>query len=123
MKEVPMYCPRCGVTQPDQHRFCFACGDRLPTHLLPPKGPKVSRWFRGIPVAPTDPAEAYLRTSCYLEEFEMESDGATVRIPSHHVRFSIWVNDQAMCAVSLPDDEARELARFVLESVDDDARV
>ncbi|MGH2683056.1 MAG: hypothetical protein ACRDIX_07470 [Actinomycetota bacterium] len=74
-------------------------------------------------MAPTDPAEAYLRASCYLEEIEVESEGDTVRIPSHHVRFSVWVNDQAMCAVSLPDDEARALASFVLESVEDGARV
>jgi hypothetical protein len=39
------------------------------------------------------------------------------------VRFSVWVHDQAVCAISLPDDEARNLARFVLESVDDGARV
>lgn len=118
-----MYCPRCGVAQPDEHRYCFACGSRLPTLLLPPRGPKVSRWFRGIPVAPTDAAESYLRTSCYLEEIEVESEGRTVRIPSRHVRFSVWVHDEAVCAMSLPDDEARDLARFVLDSVPDEARV
>jgi hypothetical protein len=122
-KEAVMFCPRCGVAQPDEHRFCFACGARLPRHLLPPKGPKVSRWFRGIPVAPTDAAESYLRTSCYLGEIEVESEGGTVRIPSHHVRFSVWVRDQAVCAISLPDDEARDLARFVLESVEDGVTV
>lgn len=114
-----MYCPRCGVGQPDDHRFCFACGAPLPLHLLRPKGPKVSRWFEAIPVASTDPPRSYVRVSCYLEEIEIESEGATARIPSHHVRFSIWVNDQAMCAASLPDHEARALGRFVLESVAD----
>jgi zinc ribbon protein len=122
-KEAAVYCPRCGVGQPDEHRFCFACGTPLPRSLLPARGPKLSQWFEAMPVAPTDPAKSFVRVSCYLEEIEVESEGATVRIPSNHVRFSIWVDDQAMCAASLPDDEARALARFVLEFVPDGAPV
>lgn len=118
-----MYCPHCGVGQPDDHRYCFACGAPLPRRLLPPKAPKVSRWFEAIPVAPTDPPQSYVRVSCYLEEIEMESEGATVRIPSNHVRFSIWVTDEVMCAASLPDEEARALARFVLASIPDGVTV
>jgi hypothetical protein len=83
----------------------------------------VSQWFEAMPVAPTDPVRSFVRVSCYLEEIEVESEGASVRIPSHHVRFSIWVDDQATCAASLPDDEARALARFVLQSVPDGAAV
>lgn len=112
-----MFCPDCGLRQPDEHRFCFSCGRPLPRHLLTRYGPKVSEWFRAIPVVPEDPETAALRVSRYLEEIEIESGGRSVRVPSHHVRFSIWVLDRALAAISLPDDEATKLSEFLRSSV------
>jgi hypothetical protein len=112
-----MYCPRCGLRQPHQHRFCVSCGIALPRHLLERASPKVSRWFPSIPVSPLDPLQGALRVTRYLEEFEMETAEGSVRVPSQHVRFSLWADDRALCALSIPDDEAGELAGFLLASV------
>jgi hypothetical protein len=114
-----MFCPRCGVRQPEDHRFCVGCGALLPRELPADRRPKVSRWFFGIPVVPTDPPWSMLRVSRYLEEFEITSPEGSVRVPSHHVRFSIWKDDRAVATVSIPDDEARELAGFLLVAVPD----
>ena len=114
-----MFCPRCGLGQPDGHDFCVSCGVRLPTELLPRRTPKVSRWFWSLPVAPGDPDSAALRVTRYLEEFEIETADGSVRVPNHHVRFSIWVDDRAVCALSIPDDEAEELAGFLQATVPD----
>jgi hypothetical protein len=73
----------------------------------------MTRWFRGIPILADDAPDTALRVSRYLEEFEMQAPEGSVRVPSHHVRFSVWVGDQAVCAVSVPDDEAEALARFL----------
>jgi hypothetical protein len=108
-----VFCPGCGTGQPAEHRFCVTCGERLPQDLLRPAGPKVSRWFLSIPVAPDDPPSAALRVSRYLEEVEITTSEGSVRVPSHHVRFSIWVNDRAVAAISSPDDEADRLAEFL----------
>jgi len=91
-----------------------SCGTRLPRELLHAPGPKVSRWFFTLPVAPEDPPHAALRVSRYLEEIELRSPEGSVRVPSNHVRFSVWIEDRAVCAVSIPDDEAEELAEFLL---------
>ena len=50
-----MFCPTCGVRQPDEHRFCFSCGALLPRRLIDRRGPKESRWFLSVPVLPDDP--------------------------------------------------------------------
>ena len=113
-----MVCPQCGLTQPSHHRFCPECGTALPEQAVPHRAPKVSRWFWSIPIAPGDDPSTAVRASCYLHEFEMESDGHTVRVPNHHVRLSIWVGDRAVATASLPDDEARALAEFVLDATD-----
>jgi len=112
-----MFCPRCGLGQPSDHRFCLSCGIRLPTELLPRRGPKVSRWFRTIPVHPEDPPGAMLRVSRYLDEFDIETAEGSVRVPAHHVRVSVWVEDRPICAVSIPDDEAEALAGFLSAEV------
>ena len=113
-----MHCPQCGLRQPTAHRYCVSCGSSLPREILARgRRPKVTRWFWGMPVTPSDPEHAALRVSRYLEEIEVRSAEGSVRIPSHHVRFSIWVDDRARCAVSIPDDEAEQLARFLLASV------
>ena len=116
-----MYYPQCGFAQPDDHRFCIACGEHLPSHLLVRGGgPKVSEWFLGIPIVPDDPARSALRVSRYLEEFEATTPEGSVRLPSHHVRFSTWVDDRAVSALSLTDDEARRVAEFLLACVRDE---
>ena len=112
-----MYCPQCGLSQSSEHRYCASCGLRLPRELLRGAGPKVSRWYSGTPVHPGDDPTAMLRVSRYLDEFEMQTNEGSVRVPSHHVRFSVWVEDRASCAVSIPDFEAQSLGEFLLATV------
>ncbi len=108
-----MFCSKCGVEQPQEHRFCSSCGERLPVTGPPPRRPKVSRWFWSIPVVAEDDPGLALRVSRYVEEFELHTADGTVRVPNHHVRVSIWQDDHVVAALSLPDDEAEELARFL----------
>jgi hypothetical protein len=75
-----------------------------------------------MPAHPDDPPTAMLRVSRYLDEFEIETDEGSVRVPSHHVRFSVWVEDRVTCAMSIPDFEARGLAEFLLAEVPDGER-
>ena len=112
-----MFCPTCGVQQPDEHRFCFSCGALLPRRLIGRRGPKESRWFLSVPVLPDDPPRGALRVSRYLEEFEARTPEGSVLVPSHHVRFSVWVDDAVVTAISLPDDEATKLGEFLLAQV------
>jgi hypothetical protein len=42
-----MYCPACGLHRPGPHRYCVACGTRLPHELASEQLPKV-RMFLGI---------------------------------------------------------------------------
>jgi zinc-ribbon domain len=112
-----MFCPTCGVRQPDEHRFCFSCGARLPLELTGRHGPKESRWFLSVPVLPEDPLRGALRVSRYLEEFEATTPEGSVLVPSHHVRFPVWVDDAVVTAISLPDDEATKLGEFLLAQV------
>lgn len=108
-----MYCPNCGSEQPDDHRFCVFSGVRLPLEFLRPRAPKVTNLFLGIPTHRDDPAEPVLRVSRYLEDVEVESDAGSVVIPGHHVRFSIWIVDRPVCAMSLPEDEAERLGELL----------
>ena len=112
-----MFCPSCGLGQPRDHEFCVRCGARMPVELLPERAPKITRWFWSLPVAPSDPDVAALRVTRYLEEIEIQTEDGSVRVPSHHVRFSIWIDDHAVCALSIPDDEAEELAAFLVAAV------
>jgi hypothetical protein len=73
----------------------------------------VSRWFWSFPASPGDPEDAALRVTRYLEEYEIETAEGSVRVPNHHVRFSIWVDDRVTCALSISDEEASELATFL----------
>jgi hypothetical protein len=70
-----------------------------------------------MPVVPADPPNSALRVSRYVESIEVKTDDGTAQVPSHHVRFSIWNDDRAVCAVSIPDDEAESLAEFLLATV------
>ena len=108
-----MYCPHCGFEQPVTHRFCIACGIRIPSELFPAHGPKVTRLFRSVPVSEADDPEAVLRATRYVEEFEMKTAEGSVVVPNHHVRLSIWHGDRPACVISIPDDEAEALSRFL----------
>jgi hypothetical protein len=61
-----------------------------------------------------------LRVSRYVEEFDLETAEGSVRVPSQHVRFSIWANDHAKAVLSIPDDEAAALASFLVGHVRDE---
>jgi hypothetical protein len=108
-----VFCPHCGLGQPKEHRFCARCGTRLPAELLSDRSPKVSRWFWSFPASPGDPENAALRVTRYLQEYEIETADGSVRVPNHHVRFSVWVDDRVTCALSISDQEAAELAAFL----------
>ena len=115
-----MYCPECGLHQPLTHRYCVACGTKLPLELA--EGlPKVTQMFLGIPTHLSDPPAPVLRVSHYLSDIEIFSSEGSVKIPGHHVRFSIWPDDRPVCAMSLSDDEAGRLGRFLLSAVPQEA--
>ena len=75
---------------------------------------KITRWFRSLPVSSGDPDFGAVRVTRYVHDYEIETEEGSVRVPSHHVRISLWIDDRAVCALSIPDDEAEELARFLL---------
>jgi hypothetical protein len=112
-----IYCPQCRQHQPSVHRYCFRCGESLPFN--PTAAPKRTRFFAGIKIAPDDPEGGFLRVSCYLREQRFEAPEGSVTIPGHHVRFSFWVDSSAKCVLSIPETEARELARFITEELHD----
>jgi hypothetical protein len=49
----------------------------------------------------------------------VETPEGSVRIPSGHVRFSIWIEDEAVAAVSVADHQAEELAAYLQAVVGD----
>jgi hypothetical protein len=112
-----IFCPHCGQRQPATHLYCLRCGDPLPTELLESRPPKLARFFAGVKVGDGDPEGAYLRVSCYRRDQTVESPEGSVVIPGHHVRFSVWEGSEARCVLSLPETEARELARFISEEL------
>ena len=114
-----IHCPQCGLQQPTRHVFCIRCGGSLPLHLLATGPAKRARFFAGTKVAELDPEEGFLRVSCYRKEQTFESAEGSVVIPGHHVRFSIWTGAEARCVLSIPETEARALAQFLQEELDD----
>ena len=108
-----MFCPSCGLQQPDLHRFCVSCGSTLPTQLLHPRRPKVTQLFAGVPTHESDLPDSVLRVSRYADDVIFESAEGSVTIPGRHVRFSMWVTERPECAISLSDDEASRLALFL----------
>jgi hypothetical protein len=108
-----MFCPTCGLEQPETHRYCVSCGTVLPAELVRPTRPKMTALFAGIPTHPSDPPEPVLRVSRYLDDVEVETAEGSVTIPGRHARISIWVIDRPVCAISLPDTEADRLAAFL----------
>jgi len=94
-------CASCRGDVEERFRFCPWCGAAQRT--------KIVEFFPAHPLVEDDPAKA-LRVSRYLAE------------EARHVRFSVWGGVQtprAQAAVSLSDDEAERLARFL----DDTARI
>ena len=113
MQEI--FCPACRLRQPTEHTYCVSCGVPLPSHLVENNSPeKVARFFAGIKVSGQDPENGFLRVSCYLREHTISADEGTISIPGNHVRFSMWVDSEAKCVMSLPSSEAREMAGFIL---------
>lgn len=111
-----LFCPQCRLEQPAGHTFCVRCGAELPSHLLEAPSKRV-RYFAGIKIGEDDPEGAFLRVSCYLKEQIFSTPEGSVRIPGHHVRFSMWIGDEARCVLSIPESEARDLAAFIAEEL------
>jgi hypothetical protein len=78
---------------------------------------KTSRFYRAVKVAPDDAENAYLRASCYLERQEVSSPEGSVVFDGRHVRFSVWIGDQARCVLSISETEALELATFIKDEL------
>jgi hypothetical protein len=112
-----MFCPRCRLHQPVDHRFCVRCGGGLPRELvqgIDSDAAKTFRFFASIKVDERDPEGAFLRVSSYRRDQAFVTDEGSVTLPGHHVRFSVWVDNAAVCVISLPEAEARELAEFLV---------
>ena len=92
-------CGRCGGSVESEFRFCPWCA--APQRL------KLVDFFAAHDRI--DPGKA-LRVSAYLDEVPGD----------RHVRFSVWgggeQTQRAEAAVSLTDDEAERLARFLAET-------
>lgn len=92
-------CPTCRGDLEERFRFCPWCG--APQRL------KIVDFFRAHPLVEHDAGKA-LRVSRYL-------GGGALR----HVRFSVWNETartaRAEAAVSLDEQEAERLARFLTE--------
>jgi ribosomal protein S27E len=112
-----IYCPQCRLFQPSTHVWCARCGGALPTELLRQQEPKSARFFPGIKLSDEDPEGAFLRVSCYRQEQTITSEQGSVVIPGHHVRFSVWVGEEARCVLSIPETEARDLADFIADEL------
>jgi hypothetical protein len=110
---LEIFCPQCRLQQPTTFRFCVRCGGLLPTSLLDSGASKVWRFFAGVKVGDGDPEDGYLRVSRYRRDVTIESREGSVVIPGEHVRFSIWSGEKALCVLSLPESEARELVSFL----------
>jgi hypothetical protein len=85
-------CRQCGGRVEAAHRFCPWCAA--------PQRSKFVEFFRAHPLI--DDARA-LRVSRYFGPEEVD----------RHVRFSVWTDDRAEAAVSLPEEEAGRLSRFL----------
>jgi hypothetical protein len=85
-------CRQCGGTVEAACRFCPWCAA--------PQRSKFVEFFRAHPLI--DERRA-LRVSRYFGPEEAD----------RHVRFSVWTDNTAEAAVSLPEEEAGRLARFL----------
>jgi hypothetical protein len=112
-----IFCPGCRQRQPSAHTYCFRCGEALPIDQLANEPAKRTRFFAGVKVSDEDPEAGFLRVTCYLREQQFEAPEGSVTIPGHHVRFSFWEGAKARCVLSIPEAEARDLARFITEEM------
>ena len=87
-------CRHCGNSVEDRFRFCPWCSG--------PQRTKVVEFFAPHPAMTTDASKG-LRVSRYFGDEE--------RPPQ--VRLSIWSGDSADAAISLSNEEASRLARFI----------
>ena len=87
-------CRSCGNGVEDRFRFCPWCAA--------PQRRKLVEFFAPHPAVEADGAKA-LRVSRYFGDEEAPPQ----------VRFSIWSVDRAEAAVSLSDEEAARVARFL----------
>jgi hypothetical protein len=87
-------CARCGSSVGDAFRYCPWCA--APQRL------KLVEFFRGRP----GEDDSALRVSRYLHD----------ELDERHVRFSIWSGARVESALSLENDEAERLGRFLLDS-------
>lgn len=94
-------CSSCRGEVEERFRFCPWCGAAQRT--------KIVEFFAGHPQIEDDPSKA-LRVSRYLGETD----------ETRHVRLSVWgggvQTQRAEAAVSLTDEEADRLARFLAET-------
>jgi hypothetical protein len=88
-------CARCGSSVGDAFRFCPWCA--APQRL------KLVEFFR---TARFEEPDRLLRVSRYLHD----------DLEERHVRFSIWHDARVDAGVSLEDDEAERLGRFLLDT-------
>jgi hypothetical protein len=78
---------------------------------------KTSRFYPAVKVAPDDSENAYLRASCYLERQEFTSPEGSIVFDGRHVRFSVWIGDEARCVLSISETEALDLAAFISDEL------
>jgi hypothetical protein len=114
-----IFCPHCRLEQPVDHAYCARCGSDLPAHLLGERPAKKVRFFAGVKVQDEDLDIGYLRVSCYLKEHRIDSGGEIATYTGRHVRFSVWDGERARCVLSLPEHEARDLAAFIAEQMEE----
>jgi hypothetical protein len=97
---VPLVvCRQCGGSLEEAFRFCPWCAAPLRSKLV--------EFFRSHPLMESDAGRA-LRVSRYIGPAAAE----------RHVRFSVWNEEgRAEAAVSLDEDEALRLARFVAGAI------
>lgn len=55
--------------------------------------------------------------SRYLRDQSFDTPEGPVTVSGGHVRFSLWDGSRAICALSIPAAEARDLADFLMEEL------
>lgn len=71
---------------------------------------KSSSLFAAIRPTESTKDEVYVKASCYVHDLTKSEDRNR-----DHVRLSLWSDNEAQLVISMPLDEARRLASFILE--------